>query len=139
MKINIVNSRVIQLSFEKEFQSGESEEVEVIEKGKANFSVEVEFETDIFFVIFHLSLKTAEDMVLKVVFSSEFKTDSVIDSAFKRGDFPYVNAPAIAYPFLRAFVSNLTLNAGHSPVVLPAVNFVALKDEIKNGISSARE
>ncbi|MBZ7675074.1 preprotein translocase subunit SecB, partial [Klebsiella grimontii] len=34
------------------------------------------------------------------------------------------NAPAIAYPYVRAFVATLLLNAGLESVSLPAVNFV---------------
>lgn len=34
-----------------------------------------------------------------------------------------VNAPAIAYPYLRAFVSNIILQAGMAPIILPPVNF----------------
>lgn len=37
--------------------------------------------------------------------------------------FVNVNAPAIAYPYLRAFVSNIVLQAGMAPIILPPVNF----------------
>ena len=33
------------------------------------------------------------------------------------------NAPAILFPYLRCVVSNLTLNANISPLILPIVNF----------------
>jgi preprotein translocase subunit SecB len=34
------------------------------------------------------------------------------------------NAPAIAFPYLRSFISTLTLNAGYILAVLLSINFV---------------
>jgi len=38
--------------------------------------------------------------------------------------FVNVNAPAIAYPYLRAFVSNLVMQAGMNPIIIPPLNFM---------------
>lgn len=35
-----------------------------------------------------------------------------------------INGPAILFPYVREFISDLTRRAGHDPVNLPAVNFV---------------
>lgn len=40
-----------------------------------------------------------------------------------------MNAPAIAFPYVRAFISNFTLNCGYNPVFLPTFNFVKLSEE----------
>jgi len=53
-----------------------------------------------------------------------FEVDQVISDEFKKSHFPKVNAPAIAFPYLRAFVSNITLQAGIDPIMLPSINFV---------------
>jgi preprotein translocase subunit SecB len=52
-----------------------------------------------------------------------FESSTEIDDNFLNSDFAKINAPAIAFPFLRAFVSTFSLNAGYSPIVLPAFNF----------------
>lgn len=53
-----------------------------------------------------------------------FETDSPITEDFKNSSFPTVNAPAIAFPYLRSFLSIVTMQAGYPPVMLPSVNFV---------------
>lgn len=51
-----------------------------------------------------------------------FETKEEINQLFKDSPFVQVNAPAIAFPFLRSFVSTITLNAGFKAVILPSVN-----------------
>lgn len=52
-----------------------------------------------------------------------FESTSPINKEFLESDFSKLNAPAIAFPFLRSFISNFTLNAGYNPIILPAFNF----------------
>lgn len=81
-----------------------------------------------FGVVFNLKISDkAFDLSVKAAFDFEV-TDDVITEEFKLSAFPRVNAPAIAFPYLRAFVSNLTLQSGLAPVVLPSINFVELAD-----------
>lgn len=61
---------------------------------------------------------------LKVEMVFLFESDSIIDEEFKDSDFPKVNAPAIAFPYVRSFISNITLQSGFAPVILPSINFV---------------
>lgn len=58
-----------------------------------------------------------------------FQTDIPIDEEFRNGTFPKVNAPAIAFPYVRAFISNVTVNSGFEPLMLPSVNFVKMADD----------
>lgn len=53
-----------------------------------------------------------------------FESDEIIDEEFKNSSFPKVNAPAIAFPYLRAYISNLTMQSGFTPLLLPSINFV---------------
>lgn len=135
MKINIVENKVLSLimqdlpdddDFALDKKSSEDSESE---KVRSIFSIKLEFEEKHFFVTFDLKMLTSDGQGMQVKYKSKFVTDSAIDEEFMSSNFPYVNAPAISYPFLRAFVSNLTLNAGYSPVMLPSVNFVALKEK----------
>lgn len=61
---------------------------------------------------------------LKVEMVFLFELDSIIDDEFKNSDFPKINAPAIAFPYVRSFISNITLQSGFAPVILPSINFV---------------
>lgn len=46
-------------------------------------------------------------------------------------DFFYPNCIAILFPYIRAFVSTLTLQANIMPIVLPTMNLTSLKDKLK--------
>lgn len=43
----------------------------------------------------------------------------------------FPNSLAIVFPYVRAFVSTLTLQANVSPIVLPTVNLMGLTEELK--------
>jgi preprotein translocase subunit SecB len=84
--------------------------------------------TDTFGVGFEIEIKDKRfDLNLEAVFM--FSVDEEINEAFKLSDFPKINAPAIAFPYLRAFISNLTLQSGFDPIMLPSINFVSLAKE----------
>ncbi len=44
-------------------------------------------------------------------------------------NFTEISAPSIIYPYLRAFISNLTLQSGLKPIVIPPMNFAALPQQ----------
>lgn len=80
-----------------------------------------------FVVKFHLEVKTEETSFFELDFLSKFVCEQDIDDGFKESNFPIINAPAIAYPFLRAFVSNFFVSAGYYPILLPTYNFTKFK------------
>lgn len=63
-----------------------------------------------------------------------FQVDQLVDDDFKQSDFIKINAPAIAFPYVRSYVSNLTLQSGFDPIILPSVNFVRLNESQKDSI-----
>lgn len=78
-----------------------------------------------FGVAFNIEIKDKRfDLDLEALFM--FSVDDKITEKFKLSDFPKINAPAIAFPYLRAYISNLTLQSGFEPVMLPSINFVNL-------------
>ena len=80
-----------------------------------------------FKIIFNLIINDREfDLNIEAMFN--FETDEEITEEFKNSHFPNINAPAIAYPYLRAYVSNLTLQSGVTPVMLPTINFVKFEN-----------
>lgn len=46
-------------------------------------------------------------------------------------DYFYTNCIAIIFPYLRAFISNVTLQANIAPIILPTLNLVSLKAKLK--------
>ncbi len=43
----------------------------------------------------------------------------------------FVNAPAIVFPYVRAYLSTLTNLSGLKPIILPTLNLTNLKDKLK--------
>lgn len=76
-----------------------------------------------FSILFNFEIKN-EKFELEISSTFNFAVDEVIDEKFKISDFPRVNAPAIAFPYLRAYISNFTLQSGFNPVMLSSINFV---------------
>lgn len=72
---------------------------------------------------------TGQGFSLNLLMEFIFSTDCEITDDLKNSDFIKINAAAIAYPFLRSFVANLTLQAGYPSVILPTINFVSFFEE----------
>lgn len=80
---------------------------------------------------FRINIKDEEfNILMEMVFL--FELDENVDEKFKQSDFLTINAPAIAFPYVRSYISNLTLQSGFSPIILPSVNFVKLAKKISN-------
>lgn len=48
--------------------------------------------------------------------------------------FLYLNAPAILFPYLRAYITSLTALSGVSPIVLPTLNLSGLKNDLEKNV-----
>lgn len=81
-----------------------------------------------FSITFILQLEN-ENFKFSVNAVAQFLTTEVLESNFLDSSFCYINAPAIAFPYLRSYVSNITLNSGFNPIILPSFNFVNLHNE----------
>lgn len=84
-------------------------------------------ESKSFCIIFKLIIST-EEYNIDTTFCAMFETDEDIVSEFMTSPFPTVNAPAIAYPFLRSYINTITVNSGFRPTILSALNFTVFKD-----------
>ena len=136
MKINIVENKILELVLQ-ETEDPVLDTGSKSSKAKSKFSLEVDFEEKNFYITFHIKIATIDNVSITLTHKSTFETGDVISEGFKETHFPYVNAPAIAYPYVRTFVSNLTLNSGYSPVMLPSVNFAALYEKRKKAESQS--
>jgi preprotein translocase subunit SecB len=89
----------------------------VLEESKANQ----------FAIIFEIGLASKpKTFKFKLKATAHFEASEKISSDFVNSPFARINAPAIAFPYIRSFISNFTLNCGYNPVMLPSFNFVEM-------------
>lgn len=67
----------------------------------------------------------------KIVLNADFEFKD-ITSLGEVPDYFYPNSLAIVFPYIRAFISTLTLQANVRPIVLPTMNLSSLKLEFRN-------
>lgn len=72
-----------------------------------------------------------EESLLNVEIIGFFKYQGEIEEV---KDFLYLNAPALLYPYLRAYVSTLTTLSGLGTYTLPTMNLIGLKNDIEKNI-----
>jgi preprotein translocase subunit SecB len=78
---------------------------------------------------FKLHLEHPGEFILDIEYFSWFHTSEDIDDDFKKSHFIGINAPAIAFPYLRSVISTITLLSGYPAAILPTINFVQLHKE----------
>ncbi len=77
----------------------------------------------ILFTIKVLNSNDTDLLSFKYLGNFEVTGDTVTEEKLAENPFFRINAPAIFYPYVRAFVSSFTLNAGFKPIILPTINF----------------
>ena len=83
-----------------------------------------------FAIAFQIGLNNEDNSFkLEVKAIAHFIANIELDQNFEQSAFVKINAPAIAFPYVRTFISNLTLNTGYNPIVLPSFNFVKLAEK----------
>ncbi|WKW43367.1 protein-export chaperone SecB [Kosakonia cowanii] len=103
------------------------EENELVNRINFTYSSHTLSESDTEFCLkFDFTLTSDRGFKFKLIQDFIFECDEPLDENFWNGHFHKINAPAIAYPYLRAFVSTVLLNAGLEAVNLPSVNFVEM-------------
>jgi preprotein translocase subunit SecB len=80
-----------------------------------------------------------KDFVMSVNVTAHFESSVNVDNEFKKSSFVQISAPAIAFPFVRAFISNLTLNSGYNPIILPSFNFIKIADDNQKEMMNKEE
>ena len=124
MKIRLDNWHIVDLNFS--VLKNEERKDNSFDLSLGHFFPEEKKES--FGIAFNIEIKDKRfDLTLEALFM--FSVDSQITEEFKLSDFPKINAPAIAFPYLRAYISNLTLQSGFEPIMLPSINFVNLAKE----------
>lgn len=125
MIIRLIKSQVISLTIKK--RKGKSKDRETSFDLRYSIGYD-EVKDDIFYVTFQAKIAVPNELTIDVTYISTFKTSEPIDEAFRQSHFPIVNAPAIAFPFFRAYISFLSLNSGYEPIMLSSINFTKFKN-----------
>ena len=50
-----------------------------------------------------------------------------------------ISSPSIIYPYVRAFISNITLQSGMNPITIPSMNFAAKPKKDKKEIQKEKQ
>lgn len=68
---------------------------------------------------------------IEVIFEGEY---SIVERDDNLKSFIFTNAPAILFPYIRAFISTITALSGGSQITLPTMNLSSLKDKLSKNI-----
>ena len=84
---------------------------------------------------FAVQVKEASNkFVINIKTVSVFEFDAGANLEQYKSGFFTLNAPAIAFPYIRAYISNLTTQSGLFTVTLPTLNLSALGETLKQNI-----
>lgn len=78
-------------------------------------------------------IKDSDKLNIEISSESFFNYSNIPDE--KLGNFLYLNAPAIMFPYLRAYISSITALSGINPITLPTLNLSSLKNELESNIA----
>lgn len=98
------------------------------EKGSFSLKIKIDYSNNekVFGTTFLISLNDP-NFNLNLNATYWFKCDNKIDEEFRKSDFVKINAPAIAYPYVRAYITQVCLASGFGAKILPTINFVELE------------
>ena len=113
------------------------QEEENLEKAKLNLKSKPGFDHQNLPDAFHLTLQSDlyfpdTNFKLEVELMGVFACqDMEVNELFMNSTFVQVNAPAILYPYLRAFISSFMATAGYQAPIIPAINFAQFLNQPK--------
>lgn len=100
----------------------------IINKNESNFQLHlgVNIEDE------NKSFKIEIEAVANYIFENKEGLD-------KLNNFFYVNAPALLFPYIRAYISTLTNLSGFEPINLPTLNMTRLGEDLRKNIVDVEE
>jgi preprotein translocase subunit SecB len=72
-----------------------------------------------------------EEVVVQLESISLFQMEDTVTKVEEIPNYFYANSIAIIFPYLRAFVSTMTLQSNAKPMVLPTMNLSLLEEELR--------
>ncbi len=86
-------------------------------------------------ILFTAKDSETDKKVISLKCISVFKFSPDVNSINDIPVFFFANSIAIMYPYIRAFVSSLSLQANYKPIILPTMNLSSLKDILMKNTS----
>lgn len=115
--------------------TGEQIHKAIGESMQTNITTRIEVDQNdkhLYAVNFQVSLANIQTgFALEVEAIAFFRSTEIINESFLQSPFVKLNSPAIAFPFLRSYITTVTANAGYNAIVLPPINFAATVDSVK--------
>ena len=114
------------------------EELKIFDSSKEEKSNEINFSfSNTFFeenkrefnLTFDIKIVHKDKKIFEIKYLAKFITNIDITEEFKESHFPVVNAPAIVFPFLRAYISTLMTLSGYDAFILPTIIFFYVCDK----------
>ncbi|MNP98416.1 Preprotein translocase subunit SecB [compost metagenome] len=78
--------------------------------------------------------KTYEKSFVECTLTAEFLFSENIKTIEDIPQYFYPNSIAIVFPYLRSFISSLTIQANIKPVILPTMNLTSLSTPLKENV-----
>lgn len=77
--------------------------------------------------------------IISIKCVAEFVFMDDVNTLEKIPEFFYANSIAIIFPYIRSFVSTLTLQANYAPLVLETMNLTSLRQKFKENTTISKE
>ena len=132
-KIDLIGFRVVECSLNTMKKHSKRKPKPKFDIGMSDLTVEDD--ATIFIKSFEIHIiqnveEIGEIFDLKAEYHAAFKLDREVNQDFLDSVFARISAPAIGFPYLRAFVTTVSTQAGFPPVILPSINFVEFSKRV---------
>jgi preprotein translocase subunit SecB len=131
MEITLAETRALEVIVIANDLQREQGETSPAQEDKFNLNFDIDFHESVpngFAVVFGCKIQVERLREMRVTYLARYETSERVEDHFKETHFVQMNAPAIGYPYLRAFVGQMLLLSGYKPVTLPTINFKELFD-----------
>ena len=130
LKFHGVDFPVINLKSENPFVQSPGNIINIEIKPKVFYPTE---QPDYFKIIQEVTLSSSNFFELFIISVGTFELKANVDENLKKV-FVNINAPAIMFPYVRAFITTLTTNLGNvtSPLIIPTQFFKGELEEVQH-------
>jgi preprotein translocase subunit SecB len=130
LKFHSVDFPVINLKSENPFIQSPENRINIDIKPKVFYPSE---QPDYFKIIQEVTLSSSNFFELFIISVGTFELKADVDKNLKKV-FVNINAPAIMFPYVRAFITTLTTNLGNvtSPLIIPTQFFKGELEEVQH-------
>lgn len=130
LKFHGVDFPVINLKSENPFVQSPGNVINIDIKPKVFYPTE---QPDYFKIIQEVTLSSSNFFELFIISVGTFELKANVDENLKKV-FVNINAPAIMFPYVRAFITTLTTNLGNvtSPLIIPTQFFKGELEEVQH-------